>query len=316
MNFEKLCVSYLEDIYVNVKESTYVRYRDMIRNHILPYMNACSLEDVNLYMLEDLKRQLLKSGRKDGNGGLSPKSVSDILSLLKNIIYYGQNHDLNITCRPECLKVRREGREMRVLSPEEQKQLCLYLTRHMSRTNMGILLALHTGLRIGELCGLTWENVDLESGWIKIVVTIQRIPRESASIGKNGRKTHLVITQPKSSSSCRWIPVPEPLLPLLITFRTKPEDYLLSGLDTPVEPRTLQNRFMAVMRQTDIKGATFHTLRHTFATRCVESGFEIKSLSEILGHASVNITLNRYVHSSLELKKKNMKKMDAYLRSL
>ena len=90
----------------------------------------------------------------------------------------------------------------------------------------------------------------------------------------------------------------------------------MSGLDTPVEPRTLQNRFMAVMRQTDIKGATFHTLRHTFATRCVESGFEIKSLSEILGHASVNITLNRYVHSSLELKKKNMKKMDAYLRSL
>ena len=286
MNFEKLCVSYLEDIYVNVKESTYVRYRDMIRNHILPYMNACSLEDVNLYMLEDLKRQLLKSGRKDGNGGLSPKSVSDILSLLKNIIYYGQ------------------------------KQLCLHLTKHMNRTNMGILLALHTGLRIGELCGLTWENVDLESGWIKIVVTIQRIPRESAPIGKNGRKTHLVITQPKSSSSCRWIPVPEPLLPLLITFRTKPEDYLLSGLDTPVEPRTLQNRFMAVMRQTDIKGATFHTLRHTFATRCVESGFEIKSLSEILGHASVNITLNRYVHSSLELKKKNMKKMDAYLRSL
>ena len=315
MNFETLCSCYLESIHTDIKESTFIRYRDMINNHILPCLSVYAPEAIDLYVLEEVKNHLLKNGRMDGKGGLAPKSVSDVLSLLKNIISYGQNHDLDIPCHAKYLKVRKENKETRVLSREEQKRLQFYLLNHMNTVNMGILLALRTGMRIGELCALTWENVDIPSGMIRVAATVQRISYPGMP-PNDTPKTHLIITRPKSPSSYRLIPVSELLLPILMDYYSEPSAYLLTGLSRPMEPRTLQNRFQTALRQIPIYGASFHTLRHTFATRCVEAGFEIKSLSEILGHASVNITLNRYVHSSWETKRANMRKMDQFLNTL
>ena len=158
-----------------------------------------------------------------------------------------------------------------------------------------------TGLRIGELCALKWSDIDLSQRTISVSRTIQRIKVQGG--------TQLIITEPKSISSVREIPIPDCILPLLKNFCSKGESYILSGTAKPVEPRTMQYRFQALLKKAKLPSIHFHALRHMFATNCVELGFDVKSLSEILGHSGVEITLNRYVHSSLERKKAFMKKL-------
>ena len=162
-------------------------------------------------------------------------------------------------------------------------------------------LSLFTGLRIGELCALKWKDVDLSNKTVSISKTIQRIRTDFG--------TKLVITEPKSNSSVREIPVPECIMPILKKFSADKECYLLSGTSKPVEPRVMQYRFQKLLKKAKLPSIHFHALRHMFATNCVEMGFDVKSLSEILGHSGVEITLNRYVHSSLERKKQFMKKL-------
>lgn len=168
-------------------------------------------------------------------------------------------------------------------------------------TSFGVALSLFTGLRIGELCALRWSDVDLPSKTISVTKTIQRISAQG--------RTQLVITEPKSISSVREIPIPDCILPLLKKFCSKDDFYILSGTKKATEPRTMQYRFQALLKKAKLPSIHFHALRHMFATNCVELGFDVKSLSEILGHSGVEITLNRYVHSSLERKKAFMKKL-------
>ena len=145
--------------------------------------------------------------------------------------------------------------------------------------------------------------VSFASFYVHIGIFLQRIQ----NIGENKRKTSILISDPKSECSIRKIPIPETVFQLLCKFKYPENTYLLTGHTQKfIEPRTLQYRFKAVLKTCNINDANFHSLRHTFATRCIELGFDIKSLSEILGHATVNITLNRYVHPSMELKQKNM----------
>ena len=162
-------------------------------------------------------------------------------------------------------------------------------------------LSLFTGLRIGELCALKWADIDLMNRTNSVSKTIQRI--------KSHNCTQLVITEPKSISSVREIPIPDCILPLLKKFCSNADFYILSGTAKAVEPRTMQYRFQSLLKKAKLPSIHFHALRHMFATNCVELGFDVKSLSEILGHSGVEITLNRYVHSSLERKKAFMKKL-------
>ena len=200
-------------------------------------------------------------------------------------------------------------KEMRVLSREEQERFISYLQSDLDPCRFGILLALCTGIRIGELCALRWEYVSTRDKAIKIVETLQRL--RDTGITQNAR-TRIVIGPPKSDTSVRTIPMTEYVAGLC--RHMKPQSsaaYVLTGTDAFMEPRVLQYRLEKYTQACGLEGVHFHTLRHTFATRAVEVGFEIKSLSEILGHASVTITLDRYVHSSLELKRDNMQKLNA-----
>lgn len=139
---------------------------------------------------------------------------------------------------------------------------------------------------------------------------MQRVQNTS----ENRRKTKIVLTTPKSACSIRLIPLPEPLVEILSDYKTVEKGYLLTNSDLSfIEPRTMQNKFKKVLKESGIESANFHALRHTFATRCIEFGFDVKSLSEILGHATINITMNRYVHPTLELKRANMKKLSQLL---
>lgn len=173
------------------------------------------------------------------------------------------------------------------------------------------MLAMYTGLRIGEICALKWGDISTDNGTVHICRTMQRLQKTDSD--KNPNKTEIKISSPKSDSSDRWIPMTENLRKMCISMQAEsPDAYVLTGCCTQfMEPRSLQYRFSKYTGDCGINGITFHTLRHTFATRCVEVGFEIKSLSEILGHSDVKITLNKYVHSSEKLKKENMDKLSA-----
>ena len=199
---------------------------------------------------------------------------------------------------------------MRILSRTEQDKLCRYLYSELDACNIGILVCLFTGLRIGEICALRWEDVSFSDHTIHEHRTVQRIQDRTNS----EHKTKIIVTAPKSACSIRTIPVPDNLLALLASYKTSSTGYILTNNDGELlEPRTMQNHFKKALRKSSINSANYHSLRHTFATRCIELGFDVKSLSEILGHASVNITMNRYVHPSMELKKENMQRLTGLL---
>lgn len=163
-------------------------------------------------------------------------------------------------------------------------------------------------MRVGEICALHWEDISFSEQTLYVHQTLQRIQDKSCS----EKKTRIVLTTPKSACSIRTIPIPDPILKILNDHQTSRKGFLLTNSETHfIEPRTMQNRFKTVLKKSEIESANFHALRHTFATRCIELGFDVKSLSEILGHATVNITMNRYVHPTLEMKKNNMEKLSA-----
>lgn len=205
---------------------------------------------------------------------------------------------------------RETHRELRVLSIEEQNRFIEYLLHDMDECKFGVLLSLLTGLRIGELCALRWQDISLNNRTIRVCSTMQRI--KNLDHNSDGR-TKIIISEPKSEHSIRIIPLTDLAVKLCERCKGLPEAYVLTGkADRYIEPRTLQYRFQSYARDCELENLHFHVLRHTFATRCVEVGFEIKSLSEILGHSSPQITLERYVHSSLELKRSNMEKLSQF----
>lgn len=201
-------------------------------------------------------------------------------------------------------------KEIRILTKDEQKRFVKYLLDDMDECKFGVLLALMTGLRIGEICALRWSDISISDMTIKVSSTMQRLKNIEA---QQKTRTKIIISEPKSDSSSRIIPLPD-YLAEICKSKALPdkEAFVLTGKKNYfIEPRSLQYRFAKYTKACDLEGVHFHALRHTFATRCVEVGFEIKSLSEILGHSSPKITLDRYVHSSIELKRKNMNKLTA-----
>ena len=289
-----------------VKASTYARYQNLIDNHILPSLGQYPVQELSNELLEGYVARLLRGGRKDGRGGLSAKMTADILTVLKSILKYADRQGFAISARLDELTVKRSRREMRVLSPEEQDKLAALFTQPMDGRRLGVMISLYTGLRLGEVCALRWGNIDFRGQTLRVRSTMQRI-RSGAG---TGGKTVIVITEPKSDCSVRDIPIPGFLLSAMKQLRGEPEAFVLSSSAKRfVEPRTMENYFKRCVREAGIMPANYHALRHSFATRCVEQGFDIKSLSEILGHSSVRVTLDRYVHSSFALKKRNMDKL-------
>lgn len=275
-----------------LKQSTQQRYQGFIKNHIKPVLGGVSVVYLTTTTIHQFALDRLETG-------LAPQSINSILVILHSILKYGQRqYHFPL---PEIVYLSYEKKEMRVLSKEEQKRLVTYLLSDLDLCKLGVLVALYTGLRIGELCALQWEDIDNSS--IKVRRTMQRLRK------KSGTGTELVIGTPKTSSSCRQIPIPSFLKDMIEEFRTKKGEsiYFLSSSPYKIlEPRNLQYKFQKYLKEAGVEKANFHALRHTFATRCVEKGFETKSLSEVLGHSSVQITLNKYVHSSFELKQANM----------
>lgn len=294
-----------------VKESTYAKYCSILKNHLYPYFGGTLLRDIDSAMVNGFVLRKLNQGE----GGLAPKTVRDIYTVLKSVLRYAeQEYGVACACQnsaaPRCLK-----NESRVLNREEWKTLEQYLFSHQGDfRNLGILLSLYTGMRLGELCALKWGDISVKKGTLQVSHTLQRIqsfpPRE-------GRRTRVVYDKPKTRQSIREIPIPRFLLDILhVHLREEaPDAFFLTGSRFKyVEPRNYQYYFQILQKRLRLAPVKFHGLRHSFATRCMEAGFDMKSLSEILGHANVNITMSCYIHSSMERKQQQMNWLTPYGR--
>lgn len=296
------CEEWLRQEKGTIKESTYVKYDTMLTKHILPKLGGCFPLGLSTQLIEQFKRELLEEN-------LSSKTVRDILTLLRSILKYTAKQFPGIFPSVEICYPKEQKKEARVLSLEEQRRFISYLQTDMDECKFGILLAFLTGLRVGELCALKWENICLKNRTIRVNATMQRL-RNLDCTGEG--KTKVIIGSPKSETSIRIIPLTDEATRLCGQYDPhSPAAFLLTGTEKFMEPRQVQKRLAKYTKECGLDGVHFHTIRHTFATRCVEVGFEIKSLSEILGHANTTITLDRYVHSSMELKRENMDKLMA-----
>lgn len=303
--FQEAAQDWLDSVLPHIKESTENKYRNILCLHLIPALGRITLSKLTTQMIETFIKDLLQTGGNDGLG-LSPKTVADILCVIRSILKYASANGNTAPCNIQAIQIKRCTKDMRVFSKQEQYRLCQYLFTNISSYNMGILMCLFTGIRIGELCALRWEDISIPEQTIHIHQTMQRIQDQSDA----PKRTKVVITSPKSACSVRTIPIPDELAQVIAGYKNVDAGFFLTNrTDKFVEPRVMQNHFKKVLEQADISPANFHTLRHTFATRCIELEFDVKSLSEILGHSSVTITMNRYVHPSMELKKKNMQRL-------
>lgn len=282
---------------ISVKKSTLSRYIEIVNIYIRPYFNDLYIYKINDEIVYKYTLDLL-----DKN--LSNKTVKDILVLLKQLFKYSKI-DINI-CLPKCNK-----KGIKVLKKEEQKIIENYICNNLDCINFGIILSLYTGLRIGELCSLKWTNINLVDRTITITNTILRIK----NFDDNSSKTKVIFNTPKSLKSLRIIPIPSQILKYLIELKnnvSSENNYFLTNSLKYMEPRSYYYHYKKIMKILNLQSYNFHVLRHTFATRCIELGFDYKTLSEILGHSDIRITLSLYVHPSNELKIMNMEKLKMY----
>lgn len=292
---------WLNSVKLGRKISTYNKYRSIYDLHIKPFIGNCRIG----YICNDHIDKIIAACSE-----LSPKTVNDILCVVKMLFEYIRINggDLNICMKG--LGIRQEYKQMRVLTICEQRKLTSVLLCDTDYHKLGVYLALCTGIRIGELCALKRENISFETKLLYVRSTMQRVQVDNLV-----KKTEVIITAPKSKKSVRDIPLPSFIFEICRKYyeHLAPSDFLLTGTSDYMEPRSLQYHFKKYIKESGLENVHFHSLRHTFATRCVENDFEIKTLSEILGHVNVNITLNRYVHSSIELKRSNMEKLNCIL---
>lgn len=301
LNIRELSRQWLLSIRHTVKESTYSCYTTLIQKHIISYFGQYSFitsEHIHQFINDKITT------------GLSPASVRSIVILLERILRYGEEQRLFPSAKRTVLFPKNSSHIKDTLDTRQLTVLSRYLYLDHSSFAAGVLLCMYTGIRIGELCGLKGDDFDFANATFSIHRTVSRIrnvpaENECSSVQSEHResKTRVVISTPKSVSSLRSIPIPDHLLSILEQQELPPEFYLLTGTEQCMEPRNVQRRFQRILEKCGLPTVTFHSLRHSFATLCIGNGVDSKALSEILGHSSVRITLDIYVHSNMEQKR-------------
>lgn len=284
-----------------IKESTYANYSNNIFNHIIPKLGNYTLNEINHKIIQDFLLELSKSGRKDNTGGLSEKTIKDIIIIVKGSIKKGINEGKikHIELSFNYPKDNKE-KSIYILTKYEQNKITNYVLDNVNTKNIGFLISLYSGIRIGELCALQWKDIDFKNNKLTISKTIQRVYIKD----KDKNISKVIITTPKTKNANREIPINKDFMELLKPLKTDKDNYILSNNDKYIEPRTYRKYFNKTLKELKIKHFNFHSLRHTFATNCISLGCDYKTVSELLGHANVNITLNLYVHPRYSQKKK------------
>lgn len=302
---------WLENNRIKLKIQSYSNYLYVINKHIVPNIGHIYINNINATYINSFLMDKYIIGRIDNKGGLAPSYIRKIVFIITSALKYATEENYCNHVNGKIISLPKAKKELKVLSINEQITLENYLLNNTSNCGLGVLMSLYTGLRVGEICGLCWEDIDFETNSIHVHRTVERIRLTDAK--ENTRKTKLVLCDVKTVSSIRTIPIPSKLLYILRDKKENNDSFIIEGkVNKYADPRTLQYYFQNCLLNCQIKHINFHILRHTFATRCIESGMDVKSLSEILGHSNVNITLNTYVHSSLEHKRTQIEKMSIF----
>lgn len=299
IEFKEIVELWKNDKQQYVKKSTFAAYSLLIANHLLPaFANKKEIveDDVQQFVFTKL------------NEGLSKKTIKDILIVLKMILRFGVKHNLTYHNQIDIrFPTERDKQGIEVLSKNNQRKIMDFIKNNFTFQNLGIYLCLSAGLRIGEVCALTWNDIDCDLGVINVTKTIQRI----YIIEGDRRYTEIIIDSPKSKNSIREIPMTKELFRIIKPLKkvVNPSFFVLTNSNTPTEPRTYRNYYKRLIRDLGIPLIKFHGLRHSFATRCIESNCDYKTVSVLLGHSNISTTLNLYVHPNMEQKKKCVEQM-------
>lgn len=295
----KVIEAWKEDKKQYVKKSSYSAYMLLIENHLLPTFG---------HQIEIKESEVQKFVFRKLDEGLSSKTIKDILIVLKMILKFGMKNKVFEYQQFDIqFPTERVSPKIDVLSKANQKKIMSHLQEHFTFKNLGIYICLSAGIRIGEVCALTWEDIDTDTGVISIRKTIQRIYVVDGDI----RHTELILDTPKTKNSIREIPMSRDLLKVLKPIKkvVNSSYFVLTNEPNPTEPRTYRNYYKKLMKKLNMPELKFHGLRHSFATRCIESNCDYKTVSVILGHSNISTTLNLYVHPNIEQKKKCIEQM-------
>lgn len=307
--FSEVFAAWLQSNSVRLKGASVYKYRDLAARHLLPALGALPLSRLTPERLNALLEQKLQSGNLKNGCGLSAAYVKTLSCLLHAVLGDAADRGLCAPLPPRALKKPQPQRtEITILTPAQQRTLAAACLAEKNATGLGVFLTLYAGLRIGEVCALRWQDIDFEHRLLSIRHTIARVARDGGS--------RFTLDTPKTKTSLRQIPLCTPLHAYLCELRAadaKAEHFVLTGTNRFLSPRAAAYRFSALLRRCGLPPLHYHVLRHTFASRCVESGIDVKSLSELLGHANAAVTLNIYVHSSLEQKRAQLERLSAFL---
>ncbi len=302
--FAEVADLWMENNRLRIKGSTDWRYRNLLEAHIIPdiggrRISAITSTEVNTYLADKLR-----CGRLDSKGGLSAAYVRSMMLIINSVLAYAAEQNMCLPLQTKIYKPKTAKRELLILTPEEQSKLVAQCCSHLDPTAVGVLLSLYAGLRIGEICALEWSDIDLSVQLIRVRKTVARVRVPGSMASK------LVIEAPKTASSFREIPLCSWMMPLLEEVHADHlSEFVVSATHQFVSPRTYDYRYHRLLDRAGIHHVNYHVLRHTFATRCIEVGTDVKSLSEMLGHANAAVTLNTYVHPSMEVKRAQLEKL-------
>lgn len=290
------------------KIKTYTIYKQIVEKRLKPRLGEYELNEISPVILQSYVTELLRQGNAITGTGLSANTVNGIITVIQN--------SLKLACTigesekyiaDKIKRPKTSEKEVSCFTAAEQKKIERAVLAGKRQKMFGIVLCLYTGLRIGELLALTWKDIDFIKGVLSVNKTIHDGKDE------NGRICS-IIGVPKTQSSVRSIPLPKQLIPVLKKIKKETEsEYVVSDKRRGVSVRVYQRNFSVLLKRIGVPHKGFHALRHTFATRTLECGMDVKTLSEILGHKSATTTLNRYVHSMADYKKEMMNKLGKLL---
>ena len=309
MLYKKWLSNWLENyVQPSAKQRTYMRYSEIVEQHILPKLGEFELSEITPYVLQCYVTELLKCGNLRTGEGLSANSVNSIITVIQSTLKTA--YSLGIIGEYVGDKIKRprlSEKKVECFSISEQKKIEQYILNDENARFFGVLLCLYTGLRMGEVLALEWADIDFSKAELRVNKTCHY---GKGKDGIFGRITDI----PKTKSSIRIIPIPKQLMPRLREVKKKSlSTHIVANGSNLVSIRSYQRSFSTLLNKVGIKHRGFHSLRHTFATRALECGMDVKTLSEILGHKNPTVTLNRYAHSLMEHKKEMMNKLGRLL---
>ncbi len=306
--FKNYAGYWLEKKKYEIRESTFANYSNLFINNILPCLGNIPCDEFSNQILQQFAYWCKEKGGKEGKG-ISEHYIRDAILLVKAVIRDGQDEGIFPDFSFKQIKIPKTLQieaQKKVYTEKEYKKIIDYILKNISSKSVGILIGIFTGMRIGEICALQFKDIDFDEKIINVNKTIQRIynPLDELEPSK------IIITPGKTKNSIRQIPITNEIIEILKSLKIDNDYYVLSNKKKPIEPRTYRKFYNKFMKELGIEPIKFHALRHTFASINIENGTDVKTISDILGHSDVSITLKTYTHISQKAKESAIQKFN------